>query len=144
MAEGCQVDFYVLSGNGPTVEQMACRLALMAWEQGLTVGVLAGSEEDTAALDRFMWEYPPGRFLPHAAGEASQGTPVLIDTRIEGRLDGRNLIINLSDKPVPEPGRFSRLLEIVPGSDEQRKASRAKYARYRELGLTPQHHEIGS
>ena len=100
---------------------------------------------------RFQSKLPDGRELVlvsdkhwHAAGEASQGTPVLIDTRIEGRLDGRNLIINLSDKPVPEPGRFSRLLEIVPGSDEQRKASRAKYARYRELGLTPQHHEIGS
>jgi len=43
---------------------------------------------------------------------------------------------------VPDPGRFRRLLEIVPADTRQRESSRTKFRQYRSLGLEPNHHEI--
>ena len=53
-----------------------------------------------------------------------------------------DVVINLCDKAVPQPERFSRVLEIVPYADDERQASRVKYKIYRNQGLDPQTHEI--
>jgi DNA polymerase IIIc chi subunit len=53
------------------------------------------------------------------------------------------VIINLSPEPVPEPGRFQRLLELVPAGEAERARSRDKFRRYRELGLKPASHSLG-
>ena len=73
-----QVDFYVLEDPALSPGRLACRLCMMAWEQGHRVAVLAGSEEEARALDDLMWDFPPGRFLPHALGAADAGVPVSI------------------------------------------------------------------
>ena len=54
-----------------------------------------------------------------------------------------DVIINLENRAVPEPGRFRRLLELVPAGDAERKASRLKFRAYREIGLQPVSHEMG-
>ncbi len=62
-----------------------------------------------------------------------------------GTLAGLNpadVVINLCPEAVPEPERFSRVLEIVPFADNEKEASRVKYRIYRNLGLNPQTHEI--
>jgi DNA polymerase IIIc chi subunit len=92
MSRSCQVDFYVLARPDQSAQHLACKLALMAWEQGHRVMVLTVGETDSA---------------------------------------------------IPEPGRFSRLLEIVPADDRQRTASRLKFREYRDLGLNPESHTIG-
>jgi DNA polymerase-3 subunit chi len=76
MSDHCQVDFYVLASTGQTAERFACRLAMMAWEQGHCVLVLTGTESAAQSLDEIMWDFPPGRFLPHGR-EAS--APVRIE-----------------------------------------------------------------
>ena len=53
------------------------------------------------------------------------------------------MAINLTDHAVPNPGRFSRLLEIVPGAEQKRLASRQKFREYRDIGLDPASHKIG-
>jgi DNA polymerase-3 subunit chi len=53
------------------------------------------------------------------------------------------VVINLSDEPLDDPARFTRLLEIVPGDAAHRSASRRKFSSYRERGLNPEHHKIG-
>lgn len=143
MSDACQVDFYVLASSGLSAERLACRLAMMAWEQGHKVVVLTASEKDAATLDEIMWDFPAGRFLPHSRVETDVETPVRIETHGADIAVERDLVINLTDHPVSDPERFSRLLEIVPGEEQRRKASRQKFRAYRDLGLDPLSHQIG-
>ena len=61
--------------------EVVCRLAMMAWEQGHKVLVRTGSEDEARQLDELMWDYPPGRFLPHGPEPAGDDVPVSIATR---------------------------------------------------------------
>ena len=142
MNDNCQVDFYVLGDGALTAEQLACRLALMAWEQGHRIAVLTETTDLANKLDELMWDYPAGRFLPHSADSGDKQAPVIIgssDVPIPGDSE---IVINLTSTAISGPGRFKRLLEIVPGSPSQRTASRNKFRSYREQGLDPVSHPI--
>jgi len=132
----------VLDSERLSAAHIACRLAMKAWEQGHLVMVLAADENDAASLDEVMWDFPAGRFLPHSRESAGSDTPVSIDVQGTQIPEGRDVLINLSDQPVAEPGRFRRLLEIVPATEQQRLASRRKFRVYRDMGLEPATHRI--
>jgi DNA polymerase IIIc chi subunit len=143
MSNACQVDFYVLASPAQSAEQLACRLAMMAWEQGHRIAVLTATDTEAATLDEMMWDYPAGRFLPHGRGQAETAVPVSIATTVNGLEGARDLVINLTDKAIEDPVRFTRLLEIVPAAPQKRIASRQKFRAYREIGLEPASHQIG-
>ncbi len=146
MTDACQVDFYVLGEDALTAEQLACRLALMAWEQGHRITVLTETRDLAKKLDDLMWDYPSSRFLPHSVKPGDTQAPVIIaspDTPMPE--EGKSaVLINLTSTAIPRPNRFKRLLEIVPGSPSQRVASRHKFRSYREQGLDPASHSIGT
>jgi DNA polymerase-3 subunit chi len=141
-SEPCQVDFYLLGTTSPGAAKLACRLALMALERNQKIFIITATEAEGERLDDLMWQYPPERFVPHArVGEpGSDKAPVNIGT-LSG-LNPADVVINLCPRAVPEPERFSRVLEIVPAADNEKEASRVKYRIYRNLGLDPQTHEI--
>ena len=114
----------------------------MAWEQKQKIYVITTTEAAGKHLAEVMWQYPEGRFLPHtAAGEQDAcKAPVNIGT-LSG-LNPTDVVINLCPEAVPQPERFSRILEIVPSASDEREASRAKFKTYRNLGITPRTHEI--
>jgi DNA polymerase-3 subunit chi len=116
----------------------------MAWEQGHRVSVLAPDESAARSLDELMWDYPPARFLPHACGEPESAAPVSIVSSADQIGADRDVVVNLGGAAVPDPGRFHRLLEIVPAGPRMREASRDKYRHYRKLGLQPTSHDIQS
>jgi len=142
VAHACQVDFYILTDGAPSAGHLACRLSLRAWEEGYRVTVLAAGENDARQLDELMWDYPAGRFLPHGRGATDAAVPVAIVCAPEPLPTDRDVVINLTAEPVPEPARFRRLLEIVPADADLRESSRAKFRTYRSLGLEPNHHEM--
>ena len=141
-AGSCQVDFYLLGETSPGADKLACRLALMALERKQKIFIITDSKRAGKQLDELMWQYPEGRFLPHAMiGEQdSTKAPVQIGT-LSG-LNPADVVINLCHEAVPQPERFSRVLEIVPYADDEKAASRVKFRVYRNLGLDPQTHEI--
>ncbi len=89
--------------------------------------MLAASEEDARHLDELMWDFPPGRFLPHELGHADSDVPVAILAAPDPVPADRDVVINLSGDAVPDPGRFRRLLEIVPADTQLRESSRDKF-----------------
>ncbi len=99
-----------------------------------------------------MWQYPEGRFLPHTMtglvqtdlpkGANAGKAPINIGTL--SSLSPADVVINLCPEAVPQPQRFSRVLEIVPFATDEREASRMKYKSYRNLGLNPRMQEINS
>ena len=143
-SEPCQVDFYLLGAAAPEAGKLACRLALMAWERKQKIFIVTPSESAGEKLDALMWQYPEGRFLPHsmAGGEDSDKVPVQIGTLSD--LNPTDVVIKLCPEAVPQPERFSRLLEIVPYAANERQASRVKYKTYRQSGLEPQTHEMNT
>ena len=143
MPETCQVDFYVLNSPNQTAEHLACRLALMAWEQGHQITVVTESDSAVGQLDALMWDYPSGRFLPHSTDASGRKAAVNIASFTNEIPSDSDVVINLSTSAIPEPLRFKRLLEIVPGKPTDREASRNKFRSYRELGLDPVSHTIG-
>jgi len=145
-----QVDFYLLADPSLSADHLACRLAMMAWERRQRVFIVATTKAQLAKLDELMWEFPPGRFLPHAQvndlvnDQNAKKTPVTmgLGSDLGPDLKGAVVVINLCPEAIPQAIRFERILEIVPFVTEQRDASRAKYKTYLQLGLKPQTHEI--
>lgn len=138
----CQVDFYILKTAQLDSGRLACRLALMAWERGHRSQVLAADEESARAIDDLLWQSPADRFLPHGRSGTPDGEAAPVRVATPDQLTGGEVVINLSRMPVTEPGRFTRLLEIVPHQAADREASREKFRYYRDHGLEPQTHDI--
>lgn len=143
MAETCQVDFYVLGDESRSAPALVCRLALMAWEKGLQVTLLAQDQRHAGQLDGLLWEQPAGRFIPHALDSSGQPAPVIITTPGQPASRQGDVLINLTPAPVAQPEHFQRVLEVVPASAGDRQASREKFTHYRNLGLQPAHHPVG-
>lgn len=143
MAEPCQVDFYVLGDESRSPHALICRLALMAWEKGLRVTLLAQDQRHAGQLDELLWEQPAGRFIPHELDSSGQRAPVTITTPGHPASQHGDVLINLTQAPVAQPDHFQRVLEVVPASADDRQASREKFTRYRNLGLQPAHHPVG-
>lgn len=138
----CQVDFYLLGEATAPASKLACRLALMAWERKQKVFIASTSQADIQQLDELMWQYPEGRFLPHCLAGSHESSKAPINIGLLSDLNPTDVVINLCTEAVPQPERFSRILEIVPFANDERQASRVKYKTYRNLGLKPQTHEI--
>ncbi len=144
MASGiCQIDFYVLEDQHKSVQQLACQLAMMAWEQGMKSLVILPDQRQIEQLDELMWSVPKGRFLPHQPAGQSGVAPVVLGTHVDLDDCQAQVIINLDTKVIPRPERFRRLLELVPANDADRKASRLKFRAYKAQGLEPVSHTMG-
>lgn len=89
-----------------------------------------------------MWQYPEGRFVPHAKAEDPDAGKAPVNIGTLPGLNPADVDINLCPDAIPQPERFSRVLEIVPFANEEKQASRVKFRTYRNLGLDPQTHEI--
>ena len=114
----------------------------MALERKQRVFIITPSEAYSEQLDELMWQYPKGRFVPHARVEDRDAAKALINIGGLSGLNPADVVINLCPEAIPQPERFSRILEIVPYADDEKKASRVKFRIYRNLGLDPQTHEI--
>jgi len=138
----CQVDFYVLKRPGMDAASFACALAARAWGEGNRVKVLAGDPAQAEAIDERLWAYPNGRFVPHARTGSAGAAAAPVTIALPDSLEDGGLVINLGPQALPDPGRFDRLLEIVPQDPAALAASREKFRHYLGLGLKPEHHEI--
>jgi len=141
-SQSCQVDFYLLGESSPGAEKLACRLALMALEREQKIFIITTSDASSEQLDELMWQYPEGRFIPHAIAGAQDAGKAPVNIGTLAGLSPADVVINLSPEAVPQPERYSRLLEIVPYADNEKEASRVKFRIYRNQNLNPQTHEI--
>jgi DNA polymerase-3 subunit chi len=140
------VDFYVLDATDPAARlRFACRLAEKAWHLSHRVHLRAGSGAEAEALDELLWTFRQGSFIPHEllGSAGGQGSPVTVGTR-EQRPPATELLINLAADP-PEAGQaVERIAEIVDASASGRAQGRERFRFYRQLGITPTTHEMGT
>ena len=144
-----QVDFYVLpEASDPARLKLACRLIERAYLAGERV--LAWTE-DAAALEGFdtlLWTFGDRAFVPH---ERVDGDPRALAAPVQltdapeltaATAAAFDVLVNLRVPPVPSALAVPRIIEVLDGDEQRRKAGRERFRAYRERGLAPSHHNL--
>lgn len=132
-----RIDFYT---NVADRIQYACRLARKARAARCRI-VMLTTPEDIDALDLALWSVADDAFLPHvrATDSLAAQTPIILSDKHTDELPHHEVLINLTDSTPSHFARFERLLEVVPGSESEKNAGRARYTYYKERGYPLSH-----
>ena len=139
-----RIDFYVSNSAEQTARsQFVCRLAEKAYLQRHKVYIHTNSPEETEQLDRFMWLFKAGSFLPHCPYGADDmvDTPIIIGHEQAPEQD-TDILINLSAQVPGFYSRFDRVVEFVSGDEATRQQARERYKHYRDRGYQVDTHEL--
>jgi DNA polymerase-3 subunit chi len=147
-----------------------CRLVRKAHAAGSTLVIFSRDRQLLADLDQHLWTFSALDFLPHCyAHDALAGsTPILLtdvdqaavssaddltgaavklasdtfDTPVSAPLPHHDVLVNL-DSAVPAFfTRFTRLIEIVTATDQDRAAGRERWKFYKDRGYPLTHHDL--
>jgi DNA polymerase-3 subunit chi len=141
-----RIDFYVLEHADALARlRLACRLAEKAWSQSQRVLLLASDEADARALDEMLWTFRDRSFVPHEifSPDRVPRAAVLISDRAQVPCEA-DVLINLCAQVPDGFERFARVVEPVDGDPARRQAGRERYRLYRDRGLAPESHQVGS
>lgn len=139
-----QVDFYVLdekaSGNRYT---LACRLSEKIYHQGRRILIHTSSEEETRHMDRLLWTFRQGSFIPHGTeGDCDpKVTPIIIGHRAENE-EEHDVLINLASEVPGFFSRFERVAELIDKEPQVVAAGRDRFRFYRDRGYPLNKHDI--
>lgn len=138
-----RIDFYLLSDGEQGKQLAACRLAHKAYRLKHRVYVLAGSAEEANQLDRLLWTFNPGSFVPHElnSGPVDARLPVLIG-HAPPPPGFEDVLISLVPEAPPFADRFARVAELVGPDEAERAAARARFRAYRDRGFAVQTHDL--
>ena len=139
-----QVDFYVLSESASGDRyQLACRLVEKIYRQGRRILIQMASDEEAAHLDRLLWTYREGSFLPHGRTDKVDCTvtPILIN-RTQDPGDEHDVLINLCPETPEFFSRFERVAELIDHDPLVKQAGRQRFRFYRDRGYPLNNHEI--
>ena len=142
------IDFYIMSDRKPNARQLlACKIAEKAYKKGHKIYIHTESEQQSSSMDKLLWTFRVGSFIPHAVanhsitnkGEAN--TPVLIghDSDPECSPD---VLINLSHEVPGFFSRFERVAEVITEDAEQKQKGRERYKFYRDRGYELRNHTL--
>ena len=140
--QSLRVDFYVIEdGGGHARLSLACKLAEKAYLAQQSVLVWHTDPEELRSFDDMLWTFRDGSFVPHEALAADALAPIQLSagTAPQAPVD---LIINLAADVPPCLAQSRRVIEIIDGDDTRRRAGRARFKAYRDLGVTPTSHNL--
>jgi len=143
--ERLRVDFYVIEdASGSARLKLACKLAEKAYLAAQTALVWHTDPNELRAFDDMLWTFMDGSFVPHemlGPGSSIGDTPVLLSAGVTPPQDV-DIIINLAADLPACIDRTRRVAEIIDGDDARRRAGRARFKTYRDLGIQPASHNI--
>lgn len=140
-----RVDFYVIEDASSLARlKLACRIVEKAYCAEQSVLVWLSDREELRAFDELLWTFADRSFVPHeelAPGALAVEAPVLLSagTPPAGDVD---VIVNLAADVPPCYARARRVAEIIDGDEARRRAGRARFKTYRDLGLQPVSHTL--
>jgi DNA polymerase-3 subunit chi len=142
-----RVDFYLLGDAAATKPLTACRLADKAFHHGHQCYILAPDAEEARNLDRLLWTFGAGSFVPHglydaaAAGTETPAYPVVVGW-VEPPPACHDVLISLAPQVPAWFGRFMRVLELVGPDDDDKARGRERFRFYRDRGYPLQKHDL--
>lgn len=139
-----RADFYLIAKPRFLAEplRLVCELARRAHDSGQPTLILARDASQADALDEMLWAFDEDAYLPHQiAGqdEDDEITPVLI-VAPDVDTPERPLVINLRDGVAP--GRYERVLEVVPADASAREPLRRRWSQYKAMGFALAKHDM--
>ncbi|MDA3921416.1 MAG: DNA polymerase III subunit chi [Salinisphaera sp.] len=141
-----EVFFYVLEDDaGDAAEQFACRLTEKAHAEGHRVFIHVADNGQAESLDRLLWLFRQGSFVPHVITDNLAAdddlTPVVIgaDAPPAGFDD---VLINIGGEVGGFFSRFSRHSEVVTPGD--RNLARERYRFFKDRGYALTTHKIAA
>lgn len=139
-----QVDFYVLKPSYPKdLYNFTCQLLEKIYTQKRRVYVHAGTEQEAQQLNRLLWMFRGGSFVPHGIITDADAnlTPILLGSG-QQHDTAHDVLVNLSPMVPDFFDLYQRVAEIVDQNPQRLQASRERFRHYRELGCTLQTHEL--
>ena len=139
-----QVDFYILDERAAGNRfLLACRLAEKIYHQGRRVFINTDSAEEQRHMDRLLWTFRQGSFIPHAILDKANPltTPVIVGSQGEAGEEA-DVMINLAPEVPPCFSRFERVAELIDREPQVKAAGRERFRFYRDRGYPLQTHEI--
>jgi DNA polymerase-3 subunit chi len=142
-----RADFYLLAGSDARERwKFACREIEQAFLADETVLVWCATEAEAAAIDDLLWTFADRSFVPHeplGAQSAWEDTPVLISASAPPPSPPQ-VIVNLAVGMPPGIESAGRAIEIIDADPARRQAGRARFRKYRELGVEPTTHNVAA
>ena len=141
-----EVFFYILEDEAANANmRFACRLAEKAYDGGHRVYVHVADPDQAGALDRLLWLFRQGSFVPHATVATLEPdddlTPVLIGAG-EPPTSFNDVLINVGGEVGGFFSRFARHNEIVAPADVA--SARSRYRFYKDRGYALTTHKIAA
>ncbi len=122
----------------PERAAVLCDLAEEFFLAGRRVVILVQDDNQGVTLDRFMWVWRKGAFIPHAYDNGaldSLNEPVVITTREENR-NGASILIQGRPCSVDFARQFEVVIDFAELFDEGLKlASRERYKAWQKEGF---------
>jgi DNA polymerase-3 subunit chi len=139
-----RVDFYVITEAVGTARlRVACRLAEKAYLASQRALIWHTDRAELEALDELLWTFADGSFVPHEwlTSNVAPEAPVLLSAGTPP-VEGFDFVVNLAADPPPFLHLTRRIAEIIDGDEARRRAGRARFKAYRELGIEPATHTL--
>ncbi|BCR04818.1 DNA polymerase III subunit chi [Desulfuromonas versatilis] len=122
----------------PEKAKHLCELADAFFRQGKRVLITVLDDNQGVTLDRFMWTWQKGSFIPHAYDNGAVDClddPVVIGTR-ERNPNGARALIMGRPCSLEFVRQFELVIDFAEAYDEELLAeSRRRFVRYREAGF---------
>lgn len=124
----------------PERAQVLCELAEEFYLAGQRVLVMVQDDNQGVTLDRFMWTWKKGAFVPHVYQNGSlecHDEPVVIVTGEENP-NGAEVLLMGTPCNVEFVRHFRHVVDFADTYDEARlEVSRQRFKEYREHGFAP-------
>jgi DNA polymerase-3 subunit chi len=123
-------------------DQLSCIFAEQCLQAGMPLCIHVEDADRAAQLDQLLWTFRDISFVPHCyADDVSDaddepGPPIAIAWPGHVLPSGRGVLFHLAGLEPERHEGYTRLIEMVPGKPGERRAARARYRRYRDLGCT--------
>ncbi|MDW7646480.1 MAG: DNA polymerase III subunit chi [Desulfuromonadales bacterium] len=124
----------------PEKAKHLCQLAEAFFDQGYRVLITVQDENQGVTLDRFMWTWKKGSFIPHAYDNGAVDCldePVVIG-QCERNPNGARVLIMGKPCSTDFVRQFEHVIDFAEVYDDQlREASRERFRLFREAGFAP-------
>lgn len=121
--------------------RVLCQLADEQYSSGKKIVIRVQDENQAVSLDRFMWTWDNGAFLPHAFNNGSVDCldePIVITVR-ENNPNGAPILIMGDPCSFEYIRKFELVIDFAEVYDKQlAERSRERFRKYRTHGLNPQ------
>lgn len=124
----------------PEKAKHLCELAEAFFDRGYRVLITVNDENQGVTLDRFMWTWKKGSFIPHAYDNGAVDCldePVVIG-QCERNPNGARVLIMGKPCSTDFVRQFEHVIDFAEVYDDQlREASRERFRLFREAGFAP-------